>query len=247
MIDINDFKQFFDYVSNKNGRGNYVSAAKFNRLVQRALTSWIESMYDNHREYQIGMKLSKVQYESTQAVIDRLSYLKERVNLKVTSGSFQLPNGKDVKDILGNIPPQYKHHSSLRIYYKRKKKCGDIKASIRDCKIVTDDELAERLDSAIVAPSYKYPIATFYNGFVDVYPKEATQVDFTYLREPKAPVWNFDIVDGRPVYNKVGSVDIDAPEIAYNEILVRALGFLGINMRDDKLLSYSEEMKRQGI
>ena len=68
-----------------------------------------------------------------------------------------------------------------------------------------------------------------------------------YLRVPNAPVWGFTIANDREVYDASLSTDLDIPEEAFNEVAMMHLSYIGIHIREEELVMYSEQAKRAGI
>ena len=233
-----DIGLVYDYLQkdllNKDQRG-FLTPDSFNRVMPRALSEWVMKRYNN---------LNLVQ--PNKAGWQR--------NLKVTDDlRFLLVNNKAVNigaDGVLTLPSDYLHLSS--IYYKYKwVENGQTKVRTKYVDIVNDNEREAFLGSEIYMPlieAKKYVIATFYSGYLEVYPANVGQVELTYLRKPVDPVWAFTVsASGRPVYDPANSVDLEAPDDAINEIVMMALSMAGINLREDQVINYAEMNKQQGI
>ena len=126
-----------------------------------------------------------------------------------------------------------------------------IPTGYKKVKLVDDAELSNYLDSTILAPSEKYPIAAIYNGFLQLYPENIQKLDITYLSRPQRPedgqFWRYEVEDGLPMYNAALSTNLAWSDELFNEIAVRVLSFIGINLRETILSQYSEMKKTQGI
>ena len=55
------------------------------------------------------------------------------------------------------------------------------------------------------------------------------------------------MVDNRPVYDAPNSIDLEWPTQVLNEIAIRVLSFVGINLRENDLSQYSEGKRQTGI
>ena len=116
--------------------------------------------------------------------------------------------------------------------------------------IVRNSEVPKFLGSHIYKKALKkkdYIMASVYNKQIRVYPKDVQRVNLTYLRKPIAPYWAFTVQNNRPVYDPINSVDTEAPDDVMNEIMMMALSYLGINLREPELIQYSEMAKAQGV
>jgi hypothetical protein len=238
-ININDLYKFVQFISNKEQSG-YLKPSEFNMAVDRAQMQLFMERYNNPAEYQPGRPIPRVSYQQTQKISDDLRpFMKRSVK--------SLTNGK----MLWSSLTDYIHISSLRINYTSTNKCGETNTVKKKVKLVDDAELSNYLDSTILAPSEKYPIAAIYNGFLQLYPENIQKLDITYLSRPQRPedgqFWRYEVEDGLPMYNAALSTNLAWSDELFNEIAVRVLSFIGINLRETILSQYSEMKKTQGI
>ena len=49
------------------------------------------------------------------------------------------------------------------------------------------------------------------------------------------------------VYDPASSIDLEWPEQVFNEIAIRILSFVGVNLREGELTQYSEGKRQTGI
>ena len=123
-----------------------------------------------------------------------------------------------------------------------------VKTYEKEVQLLRDDEIATYLDSTIVYPSVSYPKCSLFGSYLQIWPKKGLQqVTLTYLRQPNEVLWAFTTQNGRPVYDAANSVDIDAPDKAFNRIAMNVLSFLGISIREDQLFQYAELNKSKGV
>ena len=145
----------------------------------------------------------------------------------------------------------YLHISSLRVNYTSTNNCGETTTVKKKVKLVDDAELSNYLDSSILTPSNKYPIAAMYNGFLQIYPITIDKIDITYLSRPQRPAdgqfWKYNESGGLPVYDSSTSINLAWSDELFNEIAIRVLSFIGINLRETTLSQYAEIKKTQGI
>ena len=103
------------------------------------------------------------------------------------------------------------------------------------------------LSSSIVNPTLEFPVLTFYQEGIQYHPININTVDFVYLRKPITAQWAWIMVDDRPVYDATTSIDLEWPIQVFNEIAIRVLAFVGINLREADLSQYSEGKRQTGI
>lgn len=96
-------------------------------------------------------------------------------------------------------------------------------------------------------PTSEYPIFVIYKSYFQFYPVNITGVLITYLKPPIKPLYAFDIVDGREIYNDANSIDVEWNVTDQNKLSMGALKLLGVNLDDEFLVGYaSSEVKERG-
>lgn len=227
-----------DFISNKHQRG-YLAPSEFNSLVEMVQWQMFKERYGLPEEYQPGQPVPRVAFEVTQKVTDDLRIFKKKANLNIDS------DGK------GTYPTDYVHRISIRKNVTLSTQCGSNGATNSTrwikVKLVDEDKMSYRLGSAIVQPSLEYPICSLMDTFVQFYPKDIGNVEFHYLRSPITPVWGYNTTNNRPVFDSSKSTDIEFPEEAVNDFIIRILSKKGIHIREPQVIEYAERKKTQGI
>jgi len=239
MININDLYKFVQFISNKEQSG-YVKPSEFNMAVDRAQMQLFMERYNNPAEYQPGRPIPRVSYQQTQKISDDLRpFIKKSVKT--------LASGK----LLWSTLNDYIHISSLRVNYNSTNNCGETTTKKKGVKVVDDAELSTYLDSSLLKPTDRYPIAAIYNGYLQLYPETINKLEITYLSRPQRPsdgqFWKYSISNDLPVYNSSASTNLAWSDELFNEIAIRVLSFIGINLRETVLSQYAEVKKTQGI
>ena len=241
MINIDKFKRFVYFVANKNGRGT-LTPSDFNSAAERALFAWTQNQLSNQEQYQPGNPVSQTSLELDQASIDKLRHLKETRSIGFTGGRMPIPNGV-ITDLNGQIMPDYWRYSKIMHKYSKN---GQVIR--RPIEIIKEMEYGNRMDSSIVAPTKKRAIGLFHDTYVEIQPESLiTLVTLTYIRNPIAPVWGYTIVNNRPVYDDATSVDLDAPNSAFNQIAMIALEFIGVHIREQELVQSAMGFENKGV
>ena len=254
-ININDVYKFVQFISNKEQSG-FVKPSEFNIAVDRAQMQFFMERYNNPAEYQPGRPIPRVAYNQTQKVSDDLRQFITRVTLPIDNTG------------LMSYPTDYLHFSSASSSYvdvefdrgTTSEDCpdcnkdtstgtvsSDVISKTVSIRPVDDSELSNLLSSSIVQPSLGFPVLTFYQEGIQYHPISINTVDFVYLRKPIKPEWAYTLVDNRPVYDSVNSIDLEWPVQVLNEIAIRVLSFIGINLRENDLAQYSEGKRQTGI
>lgn len=259
MININDNKEFVEFLANKHQTGASITPAQYNIAARSSLQDVVMYFYGLPQEYQPGLPMPKVAWEITQLVTDYLSHLKPTVTLPVTNSG------------IANKPIDYLHVSSISYIYVYPEEAGDPaveceddstqqttvaakntvvpKTIIRPVDIVDDAKWATLLSSVIRQPTLYYPACKFNDQEqVQFVPTNLGSVQFTYIRYPITPVWGYTTPDGfNPQYDAGTSVNIELPAILNNLMTYMVLTKLGINIREPQLQQYAELMKAKGL
>lgn len=254
-INIDEMYRFVQFVANKEQSG-FITPAEFNLASDRAQMQLFMERYNNPAEYQPGRPIPRVAYQQTQKISDDLRMFIKRIMLPVNANGMM------------NYPEDYIHFSKATYRYLSTIDLddGSANAGCVDCsspvsgqsststiektvgvKPVDDGELNKILSSNIVAPSLEYPILAFFEDGIQYYPKDISSVELTYLHRPTIPNWAFTLVNNRPVYNAASSIDLEWSEQVFNEIAIRILSFIGVNLREAELTQYGEAKRQTGI
>lgn len=121
-----------------------------------------------------------------------------------------------------------------------------IRSGTKKVQLVDDSVLNDKINDPISPPTVDYPICSFYKDYIQFYPITGlASVKITYLKFPVKPTYAYTIEFERFVYDDDNSVDIEWGEQNHLEIIIRTLSYLGINLREQTMLQYSEMKKNQ--
>lgn len=112
--------------------------------------------------------------------------------------------------------------------------------------IVNRDEMNQVRIDPIAFPTEDYPYGTIDGNTILVYPSSIDRIDLTYLRRPTQPVWGYTIVNDEAIYNPATSTQLEWKEMYHIDIARFILSYIGINFRDQELLTYAEQIKATG-
>ena len=232
-IDVNELYEFVKFVANKEQSG-YIKPDEFNLVADRAQMQFFMERYNNPAEYQPGRPIPRVAFQQSQKVSD---------DLRIFVTSEDVSSGDDISA----LNDDYVHLVSLRT------------TTDRHVKLLDDAELGHVLNSALTPPSSTYPVAYIVDDQINIVPNTTT-CTITYLRRPAKPEWvYFQDADGNPtdatginpltypVYDEASSTNLEFPDETFNEIAIRILSFVGINLRENQLSQFAELKKQQGI
>lgn len=133
---------------------------------------------------------------------------------------------------IGTLTAAYQYPTAVRVISNGKK-----------IDIVDRAHWDNRVNHPIEGPTADYPICTFENKQIIVRPVNIGDVQINYLKKPTKPVYAYDNVSDRYVYNDSSSVEIEFDESLHDEIINRVLGNLGVPMREEFLVRVSQQEK----
>lgn len=235
-INVDELKQFLDYITNKEQSGNTMSPQQYNMLMRRGIQDQYSWLYGLWQQYNDRNKPA-VGYENTQLVKDFLRIFKETKTISVDS------EGKMT------IPSDYEHYTRIDYLYKKNNpdtKSVDVKRV--PVEVIDDDKFTDRINHSIKVPSKsRLVIANFHNTYMECYPQDLGSVEFTYLRQPLDPLWAYTVVDTVAIYDPGSSTQIELPKSLTNQLARLILSYIGINLRETQVVQYAEEIKTKGV
>lgn len=221
---INEVYEFCLYVANKNQSGNKFTPAQFNVLVKIAQMNFISKRLGNIKT--LGPNgVPAFGYKSTRKVHEDLRpliYGPIGIPIQPNTGLFQYP--------YNYIWPDSVH-----------------KLDWTPITELTSDEYPWAKKDTLSPPSSEYPVIVHRGpyGFIDPY--TIGTFGMSYVRAPQDPYWNYTVVNNQPVYNPVGSVDLQVNPYtnAHFEICCMILSAVGVNLAVPDLISMWAEMQEK--
>lgn len=245
------YQRLFNEV-NKDQSGNTYTPTQLNNDLQYVQYKYLKLKYGlpeqpNAPQY----------YEVTQKIADDI------VELKVWMGGPDTPLMRIDSKGRAEKPSDYWHPASMFFSYIDKSGCGESEESYRSVDIVTEDQRPMRLISPLMKPTEKNPIACIYNDFIQFYPLKDRFINFTYLRRPETPFFDYDIINDEVVFLPVGglhsndsvapigslsrTVELSLPDDTYEDIVTIMLSEYGLAIRDQLPLQVAEQRKVSGF
>lgn len=259
MININEVKEYVEFLARKYQSGGSFTPNQFNLVVPNVVRDIVRKYYGVPEEYQVGNPQPHIAYEITNLVKDYLSAIKPVVSIAVVNGYAAKPD-------------DYIHVSSARVTSYTNQKidkyatqveddcCGDegTVQSVRQPNIIsietinpivflTDTQFNAALSSISRKPTVQYPIARLEAGKFEIAPKSINTIELSYIRYPKKAFWNsINNGNGTSSYTPIGSQDIELPEICATEVTLACLQKLGIAIREMQLVNWADKTRQIG-
>jgi len=108
-------------------------------------------------------------------------------------------------------------------------------------------ELYHLLSSNLTSPSTTYPIYTYENNQLTVYPDSVTSgVSVSYIRKPLPPVWNFTVGgSSQYLYSAGTSYDFELHPADQTELILKILLYAGVVIKDPEIIQVAAAQVQQ--
>lgn len=176
----------------------------------------------------------KSKYATSQYVKDALAPFRDSYNFTTAvSGYVIVPSTTNYLDLLDI--QTYFTVSDRTIYYP--------------VKLVNEDERAERLNSQLDPVTVTSPIGEQVSPRTfRLYPAGTYNGNVTFLRRPVAPVFGYTLISDRVVvYDPNTSVQLEWRETEVNQVVIKSLEILGINLTAEDITQWSEAKSQQNF
>jgi hypothetical protein len=114
-------------------------------------------------------------------------------------------------------------------------------------KLVSYSEFRRRASSLLsTSTGTGKDYATIHNGKIKVNPVYSAKIYVNAYKLPdNPPKFNYTVVNNRPVYNAVGSVDFAIKDVFIGEVIERILREFGINQRDGNFYQMADNQVKE--
>ena len=110
---------------------------------------------------------------------------------------------------------------------------------------VGSSELYHLLGSNLTKPSTKYPIYTYKNNYINVYPTSIQSgISVNYLRKPITPIWNFTGTN-QYVFSPASSNNFELHSSEQAELILKILLYAGVVIRDPEIVQVAASQVQQ--
>lgn len=185
----------------KDLRGGYITPDDFNRAIKIVNQRYLNTLVDNFED-------------SREITSDLQTFIK-------TLGSPQYPAmtftpvlaGRPERGGYAEIPADIWYQATASFLEQLNENCS-YETNYRSIEFVSQHEFDAKMRNSITSPvdnpSENDPILVTRNDKYYIYPY-LPRITFTYIREPIQPIFDYDIVNGIPVYLPPGSVHTTGP------------------------------------
>lgn len=211
MVSLNDFYILADAVAKKSLIGGTVTISE-------------RDYFANQAQLQIFEK-DRAIFLKTKETSDYLELFLKNVIVSVPLiGSFP-------------YPLDFEHTASMRSYYVK----PDGKSLERYVAPVKNRDWGAISSSQLYLPTKQFPKYTEFNSEYRVLPRDIGVIMLDYFKTPQFPVWGFNVVNNRPVYDPLTTVNFEWDSFAIGEVLSAFLMLLGISIKDGELSAFAND------
>lgn len=222
-MNINEVYKLVSYLVDKY-QGTYLSPDDFNQVINMAQSQYLSFLADDtgipgrNPKNPVGMSTSAI-------VADTLSVFLTESNINVASQLAAKPND---------------------LYKTVAVRTTDDNYPVR---FVASDRVASYIDNAIDAPTTTEPIYYELGSNYKVFPSTLATIRVSYIRNPQTLKWAYT---GNLSYDQANSVPANNANLEWGdtdvyEIIYRAIGIIGINLKDGDLVRASLQVKNDGL
>ena len=222
-----------NYIGNKDYGGNIIEPERFKKLCVLANLDLLKVKMGLPEDFQPGQAFFRQYIDASQRLTDETRFLRSRVSAQVVSSGIVA------------YPATYFGFDAMRYGYQRQVD-GVATVLWKPVEPLSEDQYSDRAGNWTKNPTTKNPICVFRNDGIHVYPSSITQVDFSYVRYPVDPIFDYVQETG---YITEGSspTEYEWPKHLHRDLTMIILGYIGINIREQQLEQYAEQHKAQGV
>lgn len=210
-------------IINKEQRG-YLTPDEFNKTAAQVQLDIFNEYFEDLNQ-QLRIPGNDSEYS------DRIKNLEEKIAIFQSSGTCNAVTGGFRLPILTS---PYEFYKLGTVIYNDEK----------EIQYVQPNELLEFNLSPITKPSKYWPVYTYKNFIISVYPKTITTgISCTYIRKPLNPIWNFTATPPsyQYVYNPIGSQDFELHPTEQVNLITRILLYSGIVIKDPQIVQIAAQ------
>ena len=140
----------------------------------------------------------------------------------------------------------------VNVYPKEFYRLGDLfyvagALPTQELERVGTKDLYHLLSSNLTSPTTTYPIYTYKNNKITVYPNSITSgITVSYIRKPIAPIWNFTTgSNNQYVFNASTSFNFELHPAEQTELILKILLYAGVVIRSPEIVQVAAQQVAQ--
>lgn len=209
-------------ILNKEQRG-YLTPYEFNKIATQVQLEIFEKLFQDLNQY-TRMPKTDVEFAS------RIDHLRDELQPFIVNAFASAVTGN-----VYTLPTATEVYRLGAAFYERVEGAPEI-------QIVSKREYHEQIQSPILKPSKDFPIATYNDNKLTVFPTVTTtpnvnDIGFNYVKKPSDVVWNYSVGGvGQYIYTPTGSQDFEINDTNQTEVILEILKYAGVVIRDPQIV-----------
>lgn len=243
-MNLQELLDFLNFIINKEQSGRFINPKEYTRVLQRSSYTFFKKYFDVPEEYQVGMPQSRIQWEITDTVKEKLSRFMVQMDL-ANANRLQLTNGFATK------PTDMFY---MDYFISPEGGVGRLRKGY---------QMDKAKQSRLVPPTTAKPVATERGDRFEFAPNTMAEVDFYYLRRPNDPVFDYYLDQndniiylppgqtspstGNPANHVSTSVELDWDVDCIWDIAQIILQDFGIGINRAEIVQYATQKESRGL
>ncbi len=239
----NEYVLFLSQLYDKHV-GGYFSPEEIERLTDRAQYERYYQLIGAPEGYSPDGNPPPIAYDRTRRIKESLLPFRKVLDIPLTTG-------------VGTFPDDYVYMDSLSFRYYQNNPANPCEPidensvfTYQSIDYITEKEWADRTGSTIDYPTVDFPICRFLSKTtLEVSPYSIKRIRMIYLRKPAPFYWGRTVINGEYVYLPTDPLnqELEWYELDQNAIAIKTLSYVGINLREQDLLGYSQMKEAKGV
>lgn len=234
MVNVNTVYQTVLLILNQQQRG-YITPDEFNKIATQAQLTMFEA-YASDLNQQYRLPDNDTEYSNRVKNIEqKLQFFQKvsKITYNVVDKDFPILDLTDPNQplVVGTVDVLYRLGS---VFYK----------NIDLGQYIQPNELRQLLLSPLTQPTENFPIYTYSNNTLVLFPSSVTtDITISYLKKPNDVVWNFTSTgpNGAFLYEVGTSVQFDLDVTDQDELIMRILAYAGVVIQDPTIIQTASQ------
>ena len=212
-----------------------LTPTEFGRVATQSQQEIFTSYFDELNQL-LRMPQTSLAYADRMALLDeKISLFKKTEQLEIVTS--EVTPTASVQE-LGSV-----------IYFDQNPSVIPVPANIigREVQRIQQQDIYTTNQSPLTAPTAFYPVYTYENKVISLYPTLIGTVQLNYLKFPEDPKWGFTIDPelGNYIYNIFDSTDFELHESDQPLLIDKILSYAGVMSKDQFAMSLSSQKEQQ--
>jgi hypothetical protein len=201
-----------------------LTPAEFNKIATQAQQEIFTKYFDDLNQL-LRTPQTSLAYADRMALLDeKIAIFKTTQSVPLVSGAYTIPSTSLVQEL------------GLVVYGNR------------ETQRIQANEVYTTNESPLTAPSAQYPVYTYENSVIQMYPTTLTgNITLKYLRFPVDVKWGFTLNAslGNYIYSEIDSVNFEIHKSDQPVIVNKILEYAGVMSKDQFVMSLGQQHTQQ--